>query len=289
MKKRLLVLFALSLFCISSILSADDWKIQKELYNAIKKDDVKAVEALLEKQPTLVNKKIKYHSYPLLEAAKFGSINSLKLLLAKSANIKIKDTEGNSILHKLVEHPYRIKAKERCLIFEYLVKEKGYKGIENTNKKKETPFYYAFSSITGGSPNEKQGKWPIELFSKYDANLNAREASGKTALNLLSKSFILTDTPLYRKRLDEIVKIAELLIEKGGDVNNTDNEKNTPLLSFLVYAKKLPETMKLGFVTLLMKNGAHIKGKNKQGQKAIKFVERKGILYKIMKKKYKKK
>jgi len=47
--------------------------------------------------------------------------------------------------------------------------------------------------------------------------------------------------------------------------------------------------MKVDFVTFLMESGTNIKLKTKKGEKALKLVKKKGELYRIMKKKYKKK
>ena len=73
------------------------------------------------------------------------------------------------------------------------------------------------------------------------------------------------------------------------DINLPDKNKRTPLVTFLVYSKKIPEDKRVDYVTFLMENGADIKIKSKKKEKALKLVKKKGKLYKIMKKKYKKK
>ena len=60
---------------------AQDWKVQGEFYNAIKRDDVKALAAILKMHPSFVNKPIKYHNYPVLDAASLCSPKALKLLV----------------------------------------------------------------------------------------------------------------------------------------------------------------------------------------------------------------
>jgi len=287
MKKRLFYMIFLSVLCFETILSASDWKAQGELYEAITKDDAKKVGEILDKHPSFVNKPIKYHNYPVLDAAFLCSIKTLKLLVDRGANLKQTDSKtGNSVLHMLA---IRFHAKAREEMLDYLINEKKLK-VDLLNKEKQTPFHHVFSSYIW-VPSAKKGIAAIELFEKYGANLKVQDASGKTVLCFLSTAFvhIPTEQKKHQNRLKDLVEISKVLIEKGVDVNLPDNNKSTPLVSFLSYSKKLPDEVKVDFVTLLMENGAKTNIKNKKGEKALKLVDKKSELYKIMKKRYKKK
>jgi len=288
LKKRLFDLLLVSVLSFNSILLAEDWKLQKELYEAIKKDDIKKIEFLLEKNPKLINKKIKYHSYPVLDAASLGSIKALKLLVEKGGNLKNKSKTGNSILHIAVIGP-SVNMKKKEAVLDYLINEKKL-DVEVRNKEKQTPFHFAFSSeIYFTRP--KRAIAFIELFDKYGANLNAQDASGATVLNYLAKSCkIRPDEPEHAaKTIKSSLGVVKVLVGKGADVNLVDNLKQTPLVLFLLRTRKYSDTMKVDYVRFLMESGTNIKLKTKKREKALKLVEKKGELYNIMKKKYKKK
>jgi ankyrin repeat protein len=287
MKKRLFVVTLVGVFLVNSIFAAADWRIQKELYDAIKADNTKKIESLLAKYPKLINKKIEYHGYPVLDAARTGRLKALKLLVEKGADIKKKAPKsGNSIIHLVAEN-FRMKKETREAFFEYIIKEKKLKlGIKN--KAGQTPFNYAFTS-NPRTPAVKGGIEVIDVFEKYGADLNSQDASGITVLNYLVQSCRLDRDDPDKTNL-KVLDIAKALIEKKGvNINLPDNIKRTPLVTFLVHTKKMSDDKKIDFVTFLMENGALTKQKSKKGEKALKLVEKKGDLYKVMKKKYKKK
>jgi len=289
MKKLLFCVIFLCVLFFNSIMSATDWKAQGELYKAIQKDDTKKIKLILEKHPSFANKQIKYHNYPILDAAYCGSINALKLLVEKGANLKQTDSKtGNSVLHMVADN-IKMKKVKRDAFLDFLVKQKKLK-VDIKNNKKQTPFHHVFSSYMWVPP-AKQGIDAIEVFEKYGAHLNTQDASGRTVLCFLSTAFVPVPTEMkkHQNRLKDLVEISKVLIGKGVNVNLPSNKKSTPLVSFLSYSKKLPDTVKIDFVTLLMENGAKTNIKNKKGEKALKLVEKKGELYNIMKKRYKKK
>lgn len=286
MQKQLLGIIAVNIMLYSSFLTASDWKIQAELYKAIKDDNIEELNSILKKNPSLVNKQIKYHRYPVLDAAFFCSVNAMKMLVKKGADLKKKESQtGNTILHLAVGN-LKIKTKKRNAVFEYLINEKKF-NIEIKNKNGQTPFNFAFNSNPCAPPFQA-GIDVFDMFDKYKANLNAQDASGKTVLNYLVTKFKIDKKDPAKSTLQGPT-VAKMLIEKGVDVNIADKDKRTPLISFLSYSQKLPEKMKVDLVTLLMENGAKSKLKSKKGERALKLVKKKGALYKIMKKKYKKK
>lgn len=288
-KKTKMTSFILSvLITLSSstfVFGAADWKEQKELYDAILKDDVATIETILAKHPKFAKIKIKYHNYPIFDATTKGSVKALKLLVEKGADIKQKDSQGNTILHAIAEN-FRINIKKREALLEYLIKDQKLK-IDVKNKAGETPFVYAF--ITQVSlPPVKNCTDIIDAFDKYKAKLNAQDKEGRTVLNSLVKNFRIDKDPA-KTNMERGLGTAKYLIEKGVNINLPDKEKRTPLVTFLVHTKKVPESLRVDFVTFMMENGANIKLKSKKREKALKLVEKKGELYKVMKKKYKKK
>jgi ankyrin repeat protein len=281
MRKRLFDVIFIGLFFFNAFLSASDWNIQKEFYDAIKSNNIKKIESILEKNPELVNKKIKYHNYPVLDAAKFGNFEIVKLLVENGAVIDKKESKtGNTIIH-FATNKFGIPKEKRDVFFEYLIKEKKF-NIDVKNNAGQTPFNYAFTS-RDYPPTVKGGIDVILLFDSYKANLNAQDASGKTVLNYLLGDIRIHSVDPAKTNLATL-KIARVLIEKGADVNIADKEKRTPLVTFLVHTKRIPEKLRVDFVTVLMENGAKIKLKSKNGEKALKLVKKKGKLYKAMKK-----
>ncbi len=281
MKKLLFSVFFVGVLFLSSMMSATDWKVQKEFYNAIKSDNPTKIKSILEKHPEFVNKKIKYHGYPVLDAVRLGSLKALKLLVEKGADIKQKEgVTGNTVLHLVNKN--KLKA-----FLEYFVSEKKL-DINIKNKTGQTPFNYTFTS-NRYAPPVKVGIAAVETFDKYGADLNAQDSSGRTVLNFLAKAFPVNKKDADKTRLTSL-DIAKVLIgKKGVDVNLPDKNKRTPLITFLVHTKKMKDEKRIDFVTCLMENGAKTNIRSKKKEKALKLVDRKGELYKVMKKKYKKK
>lgn len=271
---------------LGTFVTADDWKLQKQLYDAIKNNDIKKIEALLTEKPSLANKKIKYHNYPVMDAINMKAIKSLKCLVENGANINKKDKRGNNLLHYVAANFMNKTQIDETLT--YLINEKKMK-LEAKNKEGKTPFIYSCSN------NGKFAPWPprmsiiIEAFHKYKANLNAQDATGKTMLHYLVCGFKVKEDP-NKTDLTRMLAAAKLLANQTGvNVNITDKEKRTPLVTFLAHVKEIDDAKKVDFITCLMENGAKTKIRSKKKEYALKMVEKKSNAYKAMKAKYKKK
>ena len=286
MKKKSFKLYlAIGLFlCIpfSLLVAEKEWKVQKKLYDAIVKDDIKTIESILTKNPSLAKKQIKYHNLPILDAAQAGSLKAIKLLVDKGADIKQNDRKsGNNVIHMfLMSKP---KNKELDQALDYFINEKKMK-LEEQNKDKKTPFVYAFS-YSQFTPQSKLNIPIIEVFTKYKANLNAQDNKGKTALHYLVSGFNCPGKIDLVKECTAAILLAE---QKGVNVNITDKDKRTPLVAFLVQTKNVDDAKKIELVACLMQNGAKTNIKSKKGEKALKFVDKKSELYKVLKKKIRK-
>lgn len=286
MKQLILtVLFVCSL--MGNLAADDEWKIQSELYKALQKDDVKKLEAIIAKNPSLVKKQIKFHDYPVLDAASLRAFKSLKFLVEKGANInQTCPKTGNTVLHYLAMS--KMKSEQLDQALEYCLNEKKMK-LETKNKDGQTPFLYPFA----GSRFPASGKTAIaiiEAFAKHKAKLNAQDKKGKTALHFLVSGFQLNRANPQKTDLNKKLTAAKFLADqKGVDVNVTDKDKRTPLVAFLVHVKDVDDANKVDFITCLMENGAKYNIRSKKKEKATSLVDRKSAAYKALKAKYKKK
>lgn len=288
MKKFLLSLISVCSL-MNSIIAADDWKVQAELYKALQKDDVKKVKAIVAEHPSFVKKQIQFHNLPILDAASLKALKSLKFLVDKGANINTACPKtGNTVLHYF--DASRMNNKQLDQALEYCINEKKMK-IDVKNKDGITPFLYAFT-YSRRVPSYKQVIPVIEVFSKYKADLNAHDKNGKTALHHLAEGVNLNREDPNKTDLTVAkgLSAAKLLADqKGINVNATDKYKRTPLVAFLVHTKKIDDAKKIEFITCLMENGAKNNIRSKKKEKATSLVDRKSEAYKALKKKYKKK
>ena len=280
-----------ALFVIFSLLSiynleASDWRLQKKLYDAIAKDDVKKIEDLLAQDPSMLKKKIKYHGYPVMDAMKLRAVKALKYLVEKGANIHKKEPKtGNSVLHYAAISKFKEKKLDDLL--NYLVNENKI-DVNIKNKDGITPFLYPCTH-TIYLPASHVMLPVIDVFKKYKADLNAKDKYGKTVLHYLAGGFIMQFDPDKTNINTWIISAKHLAGQKEANINATDNNKRTPLVAFLVKTKGMNDAKKVDFITCLMEYGAKTNIKSKHKEKALRLVDKKGEAFKAMKKKYKKK
>lgn len=259
-----------------------DWETQKKLSDAIAKDDEKAVANILKEHPSLVNKAVKFGTYPVLDAARKGSIKALKTLVEHGGDLKKTDSKtGNTVLHMLVTSKPKEEKLEEALSF--LITEKKLK-LNAKNKEGKTPFIYAFS-YSQFTPPARQNIPIIKVFTKYKADLNTQDKLGKTALHYLVGGF---NTPSKIDLVKETAPAILLANQKGVDVNIADKLKRTPLITFLANTKSGNNKQKIPLVTCLLENGAKNNAKSKKGEKPLKMVDKKSELYQVLKKTKKK-
>ena len=286
--RKFLSVTLLSLIFFGGNLLAEDWKLQKKLYDAIKNDDIQQIEVILAKNPSLAKKQIKYHRYPVLDAADLKSLKALKFLVEKGANINQKEAKsGNSVIHFFVAG--RVGKEQLDDALNYFINEKKMK-VDLKNKSGKTPFIYSCSYIRYYVPPASVMNPIVEAFQKHKANLNAQDKTGKTALYYLSSWFTLHRSDINKTDLEIRLAPAKFLAnQKEVNVNITDKDKRTPLVAFLRYIRKMDDSKKVDYISCLMENGAKTNIKSKKKEKALKMVDKKSEAYKAMKKIKKKK
>ena len=85
------------------------------------------------------------------------------------------------------------------------------------------------------------------------------------------------------------IELSKVLLKYGADPNITNKFRRTPLIIFLISAKRLPEKMQEEYVNCLLDNGANPKARSKKRETPLKLVKRRGKIYKLLKKKRRKK
>ena len=237
----------------------------------------------MEEHPNFAKKKIQYHNYPVFEAAKAGALKALKALVAKGAVLAVRESKsGDTIIHYMFTTS---STKNREKILDYLINEKNLR-MDATNKAKLTPFLVLFGSVQC-SVNEKKAEELVPLFKKYRTNFNAKDKEGMAALHYLSKILRIMEPPEKTSMRNQ--QVAMVLLKYGANPNAVDKLKRTPLLTFLLASKKLPNDMKVDYINCLHDYGANPKSKSKKKETPLKLVEKKGKLYMMLKKRHKKK
>ncbi len=95
LRKPLLLLFALLLIPVATPAQNPKQELNDQFFEAVRKGDVPAVAALLDKGVD-VNAKFRYGTTALFKAAERGHTEVVKLLLARGADVTVKDTFYNT-------------------------------------------------------------------------------------------------------------------------------------------------------------------------------------------------
>ncbi len=141
------------------------------LIEATIEQDENRVISLMQLEPENINQTDLFGMTALHYAASSGNERLFRRLLFKGANPNIKDSNGETVIHKFARVPL-------LAPIEYL-KTQGLR-LDESNKKGETPLHIAASLW-----NTAQ----IERFITQGANPNIQNFSGKTALHLAIERF----------------------------------------------------------------------------------------------------
>jgi len=195
----------------------------------------------------------------LHQATAIGDIEQVKSLLAKNANVNLRDNNGQTPLH------YAAGAGHRHVV-EFLITRGA--DVNAMDKNGETPLYYA---------GDAGWKNVAELLIAQGADVNARNPGGETPLHsaawcghadvaklLIAKGADVMakdqydHVPLHAAAETGLVEVAELLIAKGNDPDAKDKWTQSPMR----YAIKNGQTR---MVEVLIDNGADVNFKDKWG------------------------
>jgi ankyrin repeat protein len=196
----LLVALAWSDVCVSSKLAAQERTLtptlSRTIFEAIQRDDLEKVKALVKDNPDLVSSKDdSLGKTPLHWAAEYGFKDVAQLLLVNGAKINAKDGFGDAPLEDAVGHADMEK---------FLLANNA--DVHATNSRGQTPLhvaaYYDSTEVA-------------ELFLAGKADVNARDKDG--------------DTPLLVAAGHGDTKMTKCLLGHKADVNARDNRGETPL------------------------------------------------------------
>jgi ankyrin repeat protein len=192
----------------------------KEIFDAVKANDLAKVKALVEKDTSLVNLKDAAGNTPLHIAAITGSVPIAEYLLLKGADINAENTQLNTPLHESIRN--KKDDISRMLI------EKGC-GLNNRDGIGRAPLHLAA---------EHNCKSIVELLIAKGADI---ESETDTKLTPLHYTVLMTNN----------YEIVEYLIQKGANVNTIDHFGNLPLNSAAYHRS-------LRMIDLLLDNNADI-------------------------------
>ena len=167
-----------------------------------------------------VNARDNFHNTPLLLAVRDESSDIAGLLLDHGADPHLVYEDGKTLLHLLLGPPgsgWNSAWREDHLVFVQLLLEHG-ADVNARDNVHNTPLLLA---MRHRSP--KIAQWLLE----HGANPHSVYAEGKTLLHLLSEPVGSGWGHFWH---DNHVAFAQLLLERGADVNARDNVHRTPLL-----------------------------------------------------------
>ncbi|XP_044739630.1 serine/threonine-protein phosphatase 6 regulatory ankyrin repeat subunit C-like [Chrysoperla carnea] len=217
---------------------------------------------------------------PLHFAVMNGDIEIMKMLLVRRANINAQNIYGQTPLHKAIEK------NDRVEIIELLLKHEADVNVKDRND--QTPLYVSIKN------NRLE---IIELLLKHNADVNVEDEDRNTPLFYaiqnpnLKITKLLLDNGANVKDYPELLNIAvkrgcteivELLLQHNADVNATDENGYTALLSTLSdfyqdFCKLRPDrdsyvnNIKRKITKLLLNHGANVDAETRGGWTALHF------------------
>ena len=235
--------------------------------------NINIVTALLENGAAEVDAKDTRHRTPLSLAANKGQLDVVKILLNHGANVNVQDSWNHSPLHEsasnghlevlkeLIKNGANLELKDKHV--ESTALESAFLGghIECVQellksgakipKKQDINNQFEFEPILHHvvSEGSKIPKEMIKILVEHGADIDERDESNNTALHRAIQNVVLEDNRIIKE-----------LLKHGANLEATNNDKMTPLMS-AAYMKNL-EVMKI-----LVQHGAKVDFMNEDDDK----------------------
>jgi hypothetical protein len=184
----------------------------------------------------------------LHEAALYGSIATMRILLANGADSNLQDDEGYSPLHLAM---YFGSSKKVALLLDY-----------------------------GANPNARNNKGHTPLMLLFDVIISQAKAEKiKPLLKKSEKSFFLRYPWNRTNSFNCYYDMIRLLVNRGARINEQDNDGNTALhlaissSGKLVQKKHLKKHLNLRLVKELVNYGVDVNIRNHTGETALDLVQ----------------
>lgn len=157
-----------------------------------------------------------------------------KLLIAAGVDVKAKDKQGRTALHRAAEHGTPAYA-------EFLIKQ----GLDVHAK-----------DASGRTPlHQVESPAMVEMLIRHGADVNAKDADGYTPL--------IRDWPI------EDIALIEVLVKAGADINYQDKEGFTLLMKLCKLDSWASSSKRAKIVDALLRMGARTDLRNKKGKTAF--------------------
>jgi ankyrin repeat protein len=180
-----------------------------------------------------VNALDKDHQTPLLLAARYERSDLVRLLLEHGADPNLEGGGGETPLHILSGHRVSDYHRADYILVAHLLLERG-THVNARDKYHQTPLLLAVR-------HERSDL--VRVLLEHGADPNLEGAGGKTPLHMLS-GHRMSD---YHRA--DYILVAQLLLERGVDVNARDKDHQTPLLLAVRYDRS-------DLVRFLLEHGA---------------------------------
>lgn len=214
------------------------------IHQAAETGDLKKIEALLEEDPSLVNRKDSYGMTPLHWAVDKRHRRVVERLIEKGADVNAKDRNGETPLQYAINKEFRNMATMLII--------KGAKLSADEEEQKNM-----LDEIAPLHRVAQEGQLSnVETFlKKYPHLVNSRDSLGRT--------------PLYWAARADHIEVCEVLLANGADINAATPDGWTPLHT-AVYNRKSKA------VELLVSKGVDVNVKNGDGETPLHWAARRG-------------
>lgn len=222
------------------IMNNNNYDNQNSLLIAVSNNDTNRVKFLIE-QGADVNLYDVHKKSALSLAAEYGSYDCIELLLKYNANINHHDALQNTPLHIAALHL-------KMPAIQTLIKNGAL--INSVNNNAETPLLVLVKKIAGSGVFAEEYIRTIELFLKYNADINTVDKEGNTPLSLTLRNS------------KTLLPVAKMLINNGANPLIDHKWQNNAFETALIKNQ-------FDVFDLMLENGADLNYQNNQGMNLL--------------------